>query len=295
MSDGRWFDERAAPGVRVSYEAGRVLHHTRTGSQETLFMDNPQFGRMLMLDGVVQVTAADEFIYHEMMSHVPLLAHGSAEHVLIVGGGDCGLAEEVLKHRSVKRLIQVEIDPQIVSLSREHLGSMNAPVFQDPRFILETGDGAEYVATTEHRFDVILIDSTDPGAASLPLFTETFYRYARGCLKPRGLLVAQLGVPFLHPMQFSASMKRLAATFPEVSCYLVPVPTYFGGPIALGWASNVLAPGEPGVEQLTERYAAAQLTTRYYTPEVHRAAFALPRYLQDEVAAAIRPDKGPSA
>jgi len=289
VSETQWFHEIVAPGVRVSYAAGRVLNHTQSAAHEKVFIENEHFGRMLLMDGVVQTTTADEFIYHEMLSHVPILAHGQVKDVLIIGGGDCGLAEEVLKYAGIERVHQVEIDARIVSLSRTYLSSINESVFSDPRFTVQAGDGAEFVANAGSRFDLILIDSTDPGGVSLPLFGETFYRNALGCLKPGGVLVAQLGVPFVQPAPFLASMKRLSGIFPVVSCYLVPVPTYFGGPIAFGWASTTLDPKQVTAETLEERLAASGVQTRYYTPEIHKASFALPRHLQDSLRAELAP------
>ncbi len=293
MSVPTRFDEQIAPGVRASFDADSVLYQARSAAHEKLVFDNPQFGRMMLMDGVVQLSSADEFIYHEMMSHVPVLAHGAVERVLIVGGGDCGLAEEVLKHRSVRRVVQVEIDPQVVKLARTYFHDMSSAVFRDRRFQLRIADGAKFVAATSERFDLILIDSTDPGGESLPLFGEAFYRHARGCLRSGGLLIAQLGVPFLQPAHFAGAMRRLATLFPAVSCYLVPVPCVFGGPLAFGWASGALRPDSASLETLTERFAAAHIETRYYTPEVHRAAFALPRFMQDAVDGATRPEPLP--
>jgi spermidine synthase len=266
-----------------------VLYQAKSAAHEKLLIENPQFGRMMMIDGIVQLSSADEFIYHEMLSHVPLLAHGGVERVLIIGGGDCGLAEEVLKHRGVRSVLQVEIDPQVVKLGRTYFGEMNAAVFRDRRFQLRIADGAKFVASTKDRFDLILIDSTDPGGTSLPLFSESFYRDARGCLRAGGLIVAQLGVPFLQPLQFAAVLRRMSRLFPVVSCYLVPVPCMFGGPLAFGWASSSLRPDAHASDDLAARFNTANIETRYYTPEVHRAAFALPRYLQDAVHSATRP------
>jgi spermidine synthase len=291
MSIPTCFDEHVARGVRVAFEASRVLYQAKSAAHEKVVVENPTFGRMMMIDGIVQLSSADEFIYHEMMSHVPLLAHGRVERVLIVGGGDCGLAAEVLEHHGVRSVVQVEIDHQVVKLGRAYFGGMNAGVFRDRRFQLRIADGAKFVASTSERFDLILVDSTDPGGTSLPLFSEGFYRNARGCLRSGGLLVAQLGVPFLTPLQFAAAMRRLSGLFPMVSCYLVPVPCVFGGPVAFGWASSALSPESVGSDELRARFATANIGTRYYTPEIHRAAFAMPRFMREILDSATRPEQ----
>lgn len=289
------FKQMVAPGVHVTFEAERLLYQVKSTAHEKRIIDNAHFGRMMMIDGAVQFSSADAFIYHEMMSHVALLAHGDVERVLIVGGGDGGLAAEVLKHQIVRRLVQVESDPQVVRLAGAYFAGMNASAFSDGRFHLHIGDGAGFVATTDERFDLILVASTGSSGVSLPLFSEAFYRHARGCLKPGGLLIAHLGVPFLQALAFPAALKRLATVFPEVSCYLVPVPCLFGGPLAFGWASSALSADSAQLDVLIARYIAARLETRYYTPEVHRAAFALPRYLKDALLAATRPhEENPS-
>jgi spermidine synthase len=289
MSESPQFVEKVAPGVRVAFEASRVLHQVQSARHQKVFFDNTQFGRMFMLDGAVRLTSSDEFIYHEMMSHVPLLTHGRVEQVLIIGGGDCGLAEEVLKHPGVERVLQVEIDAEIVRLSRSYFPSMNAAVFQDKRFEMKIWEGADFVASTNQHFDLILVDSADRGANSMLLSTEQFYRDARGCLNPRGVLIAPVGAPFLMPGEFASSMRRVAAVFPEVGCYLVPLPSSLGGPIALAWGSGAVRAAHEDVAELQRRYATACLSTRYYTPQVHGAAFALPHYLRETLAEALQP------
>src|SRR5499427_959341 len=149
-------------GIRMTYEVERVIYELQTEHQHLVLFEHPFFGKMLMLDGATQVTSADEFVYHEMMAHVPIFAHGHATEVLIVGGGDCGVAEEVLKHKSVKRLTQVEIDASVVEFSKQHFPEFTKPVFADDRFDLVIADGMKYVAKTDRRFDVIIVDSTDP-------------------------------------------------------------------------------------------------------------------------------------
>ncbi len=159
-------------GFRMTYEVKRVIYELQTEHQHLVLFEHPFFGKMLMLDGATQVTTVDEFVYHEMMSHVPLLAHGHAEEVLIVGGGDCGVAEEVLKHKSVKRLTQVEIDASVIEFSKRHFPEFTKPVFADKRFDLIIADGMKYITKTRRRFDVIIVDSTDPLGPGKVLFSQ---------------------------------------------------------------------------------------------------------------------------
>src|SRR6202035_825346 len=164
MAEKRWipetlFDEQ---GFRMTYAIERVLYETQTEHQHLVLFEHKFFGKMLMLDGATQVTTRDEFIYHEMMTHVPILAHGKAREVLVVGGGDCGIAEEVLKHKAVERLTQVEIDASVVEFSKEHFPEFTGPVLAEPRFDLVIDDGMKFVAATDRRFDVVIVDSTDP-------------------------------------------------------------------------------------------------------------------------------------
>lgn len=285
MSDERWLTETAFRDLRLSFEITRVLRRDHSPQQRLDLIENPLFGKVLMLDGATQLTSADEFIYHEMMAHVPILAHGAARDVLIVGGGDCGLAEEVLKHPGIARLLQVEIDAEVVALARAHFADINAAAFADPRFRIEIADARTFVATTELRFDVVLIDSTDPVGPAAALFTESFYADIRRCLRPGGVVVTQSGAPFVQRDEFAAAMRNLARAFPIADCYVLATPSYAGGHMALGWGSVEQDPRAASVAILAQR--AGALATRYYTPEVHAAAFALPRYIVEARDAAI--------
>src|SRR5499427_6460739 len=188
MAAKRWISENLfdALGLRMSYEVERVLYETQTEHQHLVLFEHKHFGKVLMLDGATQVTTRDEFIYHEMMTHVPIFAHGQAREVLIVGGGDCGIAEEVLKHTSVARLTQVEIDASVVEFSKEHFAEFTGPVLADPRFDLVIDDGMNYVAKTDRRFDVIIVDSTDPQGPGKVLFSSRFYAGCKRCLNAGG-------------------------------------------------------------------------------------------------------------
>lgn len=283
MSDGLIFNETLYPGVQVSYSCEDILFQDRTEHQDLVLFTNPVFGKVLMLDGITQVTTADEFIYHEMMSHVPLFAHGSARKVLIVGGGDCGLAEEVLKHPAVETLTQVEIDASVVEFSKAHFADFNAGVLDDPRFELVIADGMTFVAETDRTFDVVIVDSTDPHGPGAILFSEEFYRAVHRCLTPGGILVTQNGVPFLQRDELVTSVARFTRIFKDAAAYIAAIPTYFGGHMALGWATDNADLRDTPVAVLRERFAAAGFQTRYYTPDVHAAAFALPRFILDAV------------
>ncbi|WP_298821776.1 polyamine aminopropyltransferase [uncultured Roseibium sp.] len=283
MSDGLIFNETLYPGVQVSYSCTQILYQEKTEHQDLVLFSNPVFGKVLMLDGVTQVTTADEFIYHEMMSHVPILAHGAARNVLIVGGGDCGLAEEVLKHKSVESLVQVEIDASVVEFSKQHFADFNQGVLEDTRFELVIADGMKFAAETDRRFDVVIVDSTDPHGPGAVLFSEEFYRNIHRMLTPGGVLVTQNGVPFLQKEELVTSVERFSRIFKDAAAYIAAIPTYFGGHMTLGWASDNQDLRRQAISVLEERFKAAGFETRYYTPEVHAAAFALPKFILDAV------------
>lgn len=289
MSETKWLVETLHRDVRMSLAADTTLFQDKGEHQDLVLVENSTFGKVLMLDGAVQVTTADEFVYHEMMAHVPLIAHGAARRVLIVGGGDGGLAEEVLKHDTVERLVQVEIDGAVVDFAKAHFSDINAGVFDDPRFSVVIADGARFVAETDERFDVILIDSTDPHGPGAVLFTSEFYRDLKRCLEPGGVVVTQNGVPFLQKAEFQTAMSRLRGVFDHVAAYVISVPTYFGGHMTLGLstddANRLKTPADVAAARL------GTIETRYYTPELHGAAFALPRFIGDALAEAVaRPE-----
>lgn len=286
MADKRWIPETLFDqlGFRMTYAAEKILYEERTEFQDLVLFEHKHFGKMLMLDGATQVTTRDEFIYHEMMAHVPIFAHGNAREVLIVGGGDCGIAEEVLKHRSVERLSQVEIDASVVEFSKQYFPEFTGPVLADPRFDLIIDDGMKFAARTERRFDVIIVDSTDPQGPGAVLFTREFYAACKRCMNRGGVMVTQNGVPFLQPEELIGSISHFRTLFADAGCYVAAVPTYVGGHMAMGWATDDLGLREVPAQTLAERYAnVGRFQTKYWTPEVHRAAFALPRFVADYV------------
>lgn len=281
--EDRWIAEtlHEGRGVRTLYQAGRMIREEQTEHQHLALFEHPYYGKVLVLDGAVQVTSRDEFIYHEMMSHVPLITHGNAQEVLVIGGGDCGIAKEVLKHGGVRRLVQVEIDPRVVEFSKEHFPEFAGPAFADPRFQSVIADGMDYVDAAARRYDIIIVDSTDPQGPGEALFSWKFYEACRCCLKRGGVMVTQNGVPFFQPDELASSLGHFKKLFERSGCYIAAIPTYVGGHMAMGWASDWYIPAL-SMESIDSRYAAAgRFATRYWTPWMHRSAFALPRFIEE--------------
>ncbi len=279
---GGWFEEKLYASVRQTYEITRVLFREKTAHQDLIIFETPAFGRVLALDNVVQVTEKDEYVYHEMMTHVPILAHGKVRRVLIIGGGDGGILREALRHK-VERVTMVEIDRGVVDMCVKFMPSIAGRAFQDRRTDLVIADGARFVAETGDRFDVIIVDSTDPVGPGEVLFAERFYRDCHRCLTPGGILVNQNGVPFLQGGEVTMTARRRKKFFKDAGFYVAAVPSYYGGLMALGWATDNRRSRAVPAATLRRRFQAARLTTRYYTPEVHAAAFALPQFIRDHI------------
>ncbi|TVR06711.1 MAG: polyamine aminopropyltransferase [Salinarimonadaceae bacterium] len=268
------YTEALHDGYAQSFRVDRLVHYEKTAHQELAIFDNASFGRVLALDGVIQLTERDHHVYHEMIVHTPVFGHGEVRDVLIVGGGDGGALREALRHPDI-RVTVVEIDAQVVETARRHLSMICGAAFDDPRVQIVIDDGTAFVARTDRSFDVILIDSTDPVGPAKALFSPEFYAACRRRLRPGGALVTQNGVPLFQGEQLRASMIALRRIFRYATCYLAAVPTYTGGPIALGFATD--DPGRLGEpEALAARVAASRLEFRYYSAAVHLGAFALP-------------------
>jgi len=282
----RWVEETLHRGFRVNLKADRVLFDSETEHQRLIIFENSDFGRVMMLDSIVQLTSKDEFIYHEMMAHVPLFAHGRARRALIVGGGDGGVLREALRHPALEQVTLCEIDRGVIDLCRTHFPEVSAGAYDDPRTRIVIADGTKFVAETADRFDVIMIDSTDPVGPGAVLFTREFYTGCRRCLKPGGLLVTQNGLPFLQAGELKQSVGYFRELFADAFAYLANTPTYFGGPMSYGWATDNRKLREHKRKKIARRHEkAGGFPTRYWTPEVHVAAFALPPYVRDLVEA----------
>jgi len=284
----RWIEETFHPHWRVRLEASRVLHEVKTDHQHLIIFENPTWGTVLMLDGVCQLTTSDEFIYHEMMAHVPLMALARPKRVLIIGGGDGGVLREVLKHASVVRATLCEIDRTVIETARQHYPSIPGAAFEDPRTEIVIADGRNYVANTDERFDAIIVDSSEPIGPSAVLHTHDFFQDCRRALKRGGVLVTQNGLPFLFPDHLRGTTAAFASLFKRVAPYMCTQPCYFGGPFALNLATDDKHVLKVDTKQLGKRRKKRGVgALKYWTPEVHVGAFALPAYAQEVVDAAI--------
>jgi len=275
------FEELLHKGYAQSFEITNVLFHEKTEHQELVIFETPTFGRVMALDDIVQVTTRDEYVYHEMMTHVPMLAKGDATDVLIIGGGDGGILREVLRHASVKTATMVELDRTVVDLSVKHLPEISAGAFDDARTDLIITDGVKFAAETNKRFDVIIVDSTDPIGPGEVLFSESFYADCHRCLKDGGVLVTQNGVPFFQGDEVTNTYRRMGNSFADNGFYTAVVPTYVGGFMTLGWGTDDAGLRDIDIDVLRTRFANLDIKTRYYTPDLHKAAFALPQFILD--------------
>src|SRR5690606_2736115 len=188
------FDEGLHSGVNLALKVDKILYRDQTDLQDLMIFENKNFGRVMSLDGSVQTTEKDEFIYHEMFVHVPMLAHGNARRALIVGGGDGGAARQLMKYRDIA-VTMVDIDRTVVELSRKYMPSVSGGAFDDPRLDLVIADGCKFVKETDETWDVIIIDSTDPHGPGEVLYTQEFYSDCKSCLTPGGVIITQNGVP----------------------------------------------------------------------------------------------------
>jgi spermidine synthase len=238
----------------------------------------------------VQITEADEFVYQEMLTHVPLLAHGAAKRVLIIGAGDGGVLRRVLQHRTVERAVMVEIDGEVIRLAKEHLPAIAGDAWDDARAEVIVGDGIDHVRQAPaDSFDVVIVDSTDPIGVGEVLFTDEFYANCARLLTGRGLVVNQCGVPFMQAEELRETSLRRAKAFADVHAYVAAVPTYVGGFMTLGWAAKDAGLRAAGVSEIRERAQASGILgkTRYWTPEIHCSAFNLPPYIAEHLPRAV--------
>ncbi len=270
-----WFTENQTSDLRLSFRVKQLLYHRKSAYQEILVVDTYEYGRLLALDGAIQLTEKDEFTYHEMITHVPLYAHPLPESVLIIGGGDGGAVREVVKHREVKSVEMVEIDEEVINVSKRYFPSVSSGL-KDKRVSIKIEDGMAYVKGKKKRYDVIIVDSTDPVEIAKVLFEKPFYRNVFYALKDDGIFVAQTESPFCKLDVLKSAYNGIKAVFDRVWVYWGVMPTYPSGM----WTYTIGSKRYDVSSPIRE----CDVSTRYYTPEVHRSAFVLPPFLKEWIS-----------
>jgi spermidine synthase len=276
---GLWFTERQLTeegretlslGMRIK----SVLHRERSQFQELVVMDSDHYGRVLILDNVIQTTEKDEFVYHEMITHIPMFTHPNPRQVLVIGGGDGGTVREVLKHDSVEKVELCEIDRRVCEVSKQYLPGIGGKL-DDPRVKAIYEDGIQYVQGKSNAYDVIIVDAPDPEGPAVGLFEGAFYASIHAALKPDGLFSAQTESPFHNAGLMRKIHRDIHRVFPTVKAYLAFIPTYQSGMWSFALGSKQYDPEGP------VRSGWEKIETKYYTPSLHHGCFILPGFVEE--------------
>lgn len=279
--DDLWYSEYHTPSVRFSIKVRQQLCSEQSDYQHIAFYDSEEFGHFFTLDGVLMLTERDEFIYHEMMTHVPMAVYPDAKRILLIGGGDGGAARELGKYKGIEQIDVVEIDERVVTLCRQYL-PQTACGFDDPRVKLHFEDGLRFIRRVEDTYDLIIVDSTDPSGPGEVLFTKEFYGNCLKALREGGLMVNQHESPFYaeDARAMRSAHKRIVSVFPLARVYQAHIPTYPSGHWLFGFASK----GTHPVRDLqADAWKALNISTRYYNTNLHMGAFYLANYIEEEL------------
>lgn len=271
---GFWYTEKQTENFGITMKINKTLHTEQTDFQYLEMAETAEWGNMLFLDGMVMTSEKDEFVYHEMVAHVPLFTHPNPENVLVVGGGDGGVIREILKHPSVKKATLVDIDGKVIEYSKKFLPSI-ASGLEDARVEVIVGDGFMHIAESENEYDVIMVDSTEPVGPAVNLFSKGFYAGISKALKEDGIFVAQSDNPWFTPDLIKQVQSDVREIFPITKLYLANIPTYPSGL----WSFTIGSKKHNPLEVPAERFR--DIETKYYTPELHNAAFVLPKFVKD--------------
>lgn len=268
------YDDRASLGIKIKEK----LLETDSAFQTIAIYETEFFGKLLTLDGLVMLSEKDEFVYHEMISHVPLCVHPRPQRVLVVGGGDGGAVREILKHASVEQVVLCEIDEAVVRLSQQYFPTVSCAL-EDPRVTLAFRDGFEFLKEYKNYFDVILTDSSDPVGPGVNLFKESYFQLIKEALRPGGIAVSQSESPWFYQDVMHEMTAEMARVFDCVKTYTAFIPLYPSG----FWTFTYLSDVEHPLQFDLQRSQDVAAQCRYYNPQMHRAAFALPNFVADNV------------
>lgn len=269
-----WFTEQQTKDMKISVRVKQTLHQETTPFQSLAVIDTDQFGRMLVLDNIIQTTVQDEFVYHEMITHVALNTHAAPKKALVIGGGDGGVVRELIKHQSLEKAVHCEIDGAVIEASRRFLPEISCAL-DDPRVEIIVDDGIKHVQENKNTYDVVIVDSTDPIGPAEGLFSAAFYRDIFASLKEDGIFVAQTESPFFNRDLIPGLYQDIAGIFPVTRLYLAAVPTYPGGLWAFTMGSKKYDPLAVDISRIP------RMDTKYYSPEIHKACLVLPPFVQE--------------
>lgn len=271
---GTWFTEKQTENFGITAKINRSLHKEKTDFQELEMLETEEWGNMLVLDDMVMTTEKDEFVYHEMVAHVPLHTHPNPKQVLVVGGGDGGVIREVLKHPGVEKATLVEIDGKVIEYSKQYLPSI-AGTLEDQRVDVQVDDGFMHIAKSQSQYDVIMVDSTEPVGPAVNLFSRGFYEGIAKALKEDGIFVAQTDNPWFKADLIRQVYGDVKETFPITKVYTANIPTYPSGLWTFTMGSKIYDPLQVSDDRFFD------MDTKYYTKELHKACFALPKFVKD--------------
>lgn len=272
MISENWICETHTSGYEVRWKITGVLHRERTAYQELMVVETVELGKALILDGALQIADKDEFIYHEMISHVPVHSHPHPERILVIGGGDGGTVRELTRYPNVKQIDLVEIDKCVIQASQRFFPAV-ACGFEDSRVNVYIQDGLEFVQEQHGPYDIIIVDSSDPVGPAVQLFSYDFYANLDQRLAEDGMMVIQSESPIFYEQQFRNAYHNIARVFPITRVYLASIPTYVGGP----WSFTIGSKKHQPDLLCSDRIQPPGL--KYYNREVHKASFVLPGFV----------------
>ncbi len=271
-----WMTEYQTPHLGLATRIKQTLYSGKSDFQEVVVVESEHFGRMLILDGVYQTSIFEEFIYHEMIAHVPLFTHPNPKKVLVIGGGDGGTVREVVKHPSVEKVVMVEIDGLVVDVCKKYLPEISeALVNNHPKLDLRIGDGLKHVEEVENHYDIIIVDCSDPIGPGEELFNFQFYKNARKALKEDGIFVQQTESPFIHTDLIKRVWKDISSLFPVTNLYLAQIPLYPSGTHCFTMGSKRYDPVNMETSKLVD------LNTRYHNKDIQKSCFVLPNFVKN--------------
>jgi len=269
-----WLKENQISDPVLHYKFTKTLLNKKTPFQELTIVKSKTLGNILLLDGIVQTTEKDEYVYHEMITHIPLFTHPNPKKVLVVGGGDGGTIREVLKHPSVEKAVLCEIDEEVIKASKEFLPTISCDL-DNPKCEIFIGDGIKYVHEHKNEFDIIIVDSTDPFGAAEGLFGGSFYKEIYQALTDKGIFVAQTETPFYLPEVVKKVYDDARTIFPITKLFMAAIPTYPSGYWSFTIGSKKLDPATADLSNTID------IETKYYTKALHKASFVLPKFVED--------------